>query len=342
MSNTPAETKNNVRLLMSVLCFLGIALAVPFFIGGQGIPFNDRLTHKMEAEQSDVVFIGNSMMESRIDENYIVHVTGLKPFLMDAGKVQAGPSFVGSWYLWLKNLVAPARIKLKKVFIFFVDEQLTSTKFWVDSNDAKRIEAVLTLHEPVYDRLVRNKDTSVFSAIKDNIHRFYARSDVQDVFRQKLSSLLMRAISNGPVEQTKNEINAYLKTVGRRQAFDVIHDADFHPRDVPTTTTEEFSVALKKSFLVPMVQVAKENNIPLCFFRIKRSPLQRRENDPKFQEYIRSLQAFFKENHVCYLDENTDSAITDDLYTAPSDDHIAKKSEYTAIFVRKHLQNDLP
>jgi hypothetical protein len=292
----------------------------------------------MDSEQTQVVFIGNSMMESRIDRTYIEQTAGLKAFLLDAGKVSAGPSMVPTWYLWLKNLVAPAKIKLTKVFIFFVDEQLTSTKFFIEPHDAKMTEAVLTRYEPVYDRLIRHKNTSLYTLVKDRIYQFYFRSDIQGAFRQVFSNLLMSAISTGPVERTKGEINTYLKNVGRRPAFDVIHDADFHPRDVPTTTTEEFSVALKNSFLAPIVQVAKDNNIPLCFVRIKRSPLQRREGDPKFQEYLRALEGYFKENNVCYIDESGDSSITDDLYKAPSDDHIGQPTAYTTLFVKKHLQ----
>ena len=342
MSHPRATTRTSSVLLILVLALLATALTIPFIVGGQKIPFNDRLTRKMEEEQSDLLFIGNSMMESRIDGGYIFEATGLKPFLLDAGKVMAGPSMVGTWYLWLKNLVAPAKVKFKKVFIFFVDEQLTATEFWLDTHDTKGVEAILTLHEPEFDRLVRHKNGSWYGTIKEYIHRFYARSGVQEPFRQRFSSLLMGLVGGSSAEQTKGEINSYLKTAGRRPAFDVIHDTDFHPRDVPATTTEEFSEALTKSFLAPIVKVAKDNNIPLCFFRIKRSPLQRRENDPKFQEYLRSLVAFFKAHEVCYIDENGDSAITDDLFTAPSDDHIGPKTAYTKLFVRTYLQQYLP
>ena len=286
MSHTRATTRTSIVLLILVLALLATALTIPFIVGGQKVPFNDRLTRKLEAEQSDLVFIGNSMMESRIDGGYIFEATGLKPFLLDAGKVMAGPSMVGTWYVWLKNLVAPAKVQLKKVFIFFVDEQLTATTFWLDPQDVKGVEAVLTLHEPDFDRLVRHKNSSLYGTLKEYIHRFYARSEVQEPFRQRFSSLLMGLVGGGTAEQTKSEINSYLKTAGRRPAFDVIHDTDFHPRDVPATTTEEFSEAITQSFLVPMVRVAKENNIPLCFFRIKRSPLQRREKAPNFKNIL--------------------------------------------------------
>jgi len=340
MSHYPTTTRTSIVLLISVLCLITAALAIPFLVGGHKLPLNDQVMRRMEAEQSDLVFIGNSMMESRIDRVYIAEKTGLKSILFDAGHVMAGPSIVPTWYLWLKNFVAPAKVKPKKVFIFFVDEQLTATEFHMDPIDTKGIERALTLHEPVYDRLVRHRDSSFYSTIKEYIHQFYARSQIQERFRQRFSSLLMSLVGNAPAEQTKSEINNYLKAAGRRPAFDVVHDPDFHPRDVPATTTEAFEVALSKSFLVPMVQVAKDNNIPLCFFRIKRSPLQRRENNPQFQEYRRSLEAFFKEHNVCYIDENKDDGPPDDFYKAPSDDHIGPSTRYTALFVTKYLQPD--
>ena len=44
---------------------------------------------------------------------------------------------------------------------------------------------------------------------------------------------------------------------------------------------------------------------------------------------------------MCYIDENSDSDIPDDLYTAPSDDHIGPKTAYTKLFVHKYLQQYL-
>jgi hypothetical protein len=321
-------------LLMLCLTFLAAALALPFATGIRRVPFNDQPIRDMEAQQSDFVFIGNSMMRSRIDPNYILSASGKKAYRIDAG-----PSFVGSWYLWLKNFVAVAKIKPKRVFLFFTDEQLTSTNFWLSVSDAEKIESVMRFQEPVYDRLVRNKQSSLYSNILEHIHRFYARSDIQEPVRQRIANFLMQRISSGSYEDTKNEINNYLKTVGRRKAFDVIHDPNFRPRDVPMTTTEAFSVALTKSFLVPIVQVAKENNLPLCFFRIRRSPMQRREGEPKFQEYLRSLEAYFKANDVCYIDESGDTDVTDDMYGTPSDDHIHDRRRYTSqIFYPKYLK----
>lgn len=333
--NSPAHSSRYpLFLLMSCVALLALALALPFVVNTRTKAFYDQPIKEMEEMQPDYVFIGNSMCESRIDAKYLSGLSGEKAY-----RIAAGPSFIATWYIWLKNFVAAANIKPKKVFMFFTDEQLTVTEFQVPPKDAEFIETELTFYEPVYDRLIRRKSETFLEKVIDRIRRFYGRSEIQEPARQAFSKLVMQLSSFAPYEKTREEINGYLKTVGRRPAFDVVHDQDFRPRDVPMTSTEEFSAALGKSFLEPMVQVAKENNLNVCFFRIRRAPKLRREDEPTFIDYKRELKAYFDRNNVCYIDESGDTEVTDDYYGTPSDDHVVKRSQYTEMFYRKYIKD---
>jgi hypothetical protein len=334
MNSAAHSHRSALFLLMSCVGSLAFALILPFMVDARSKPFHDAPLREMEKIQPDYVFIGNSMCESRIGARHLSELSGEKAY-----RIVSGPSFIPTWYIWLKNFVAAAKIKPKKVFMFFTDEQLTATEFEVVPRDAEFIESELTFYEPVYDRLIRKKAGSFYQKIIDRIRRFYFRSEIQDPARQAFSNFIMRLSSAASYEQTRQEINLYLKTAGRRPAFDVVHEQDFHPRDVPMTSTEAFSLALTKSFLDPMVQVAKEYKVPVCFFRIRRAPLLRREDDPKFIEYKRELKAYFERNNICYIDESGDTDVTDDYYASPSDDHVVKGAQYTEMFFRKYIKD---
>lgn len=334
MSAPTHTSRYPLFLLMSCIAALALALALPFLVNARTKAFYDIPIKEMEAMQPDYVFIGNSMCESRIDARYLSALSGEKAY-----RIAGGPSFIATWYIWLKNFVAAAKIAPKKVFIFFTDEQLTVTEFQVPPKDAEFIETELTFYEPTYDRLIRRKSETFLEKVIDRIRRFYARSEIQEPARQAFSKFVMQLSSPAPHEKTREEINGFLKTAGRRPAFDVVHDQDFRPRDVPMTSTEQFSAALGKSFLEPMVQVTKDNNLNVCFFRIRRAPKLRREDEPAFIEYKRELKEYFARNNVCYIDESGETDVTDDYYGTPSDDHVVKRNQYTEMFYRKYIKD---
>jgi hypothetical protein len=167
MNSPTHSSRYPLFLLMSCVAVLALALALPFMVNTRTKAFYDLPIKEMEEMQPDYVFIGNSMCESRIDAKYLSGLSGEKAY-----RVAAGPSFIATWYIWLKNFVAAANITPKKVFIFFTDEQLTVTEFQVPPKDAEFIETELTFYEPVYDRLIRRKSETFLEKEIDRIRRF--------------------------------------------------------------------------------------------------------------------------------------------------------------------------
>lgn len=334
MNSSAAPTRYPYVLLFVVMACLAAGLVAPFVVEAKKSAFNDEPLRSIEEGKPAYIFIGNSMCDSRISPTLMTMLSG-EP----SARIVAGPSFVVTWYLWLKNYVAAAKHRPKKVFIFFTDEQLTVTHFQIPPKDAEYIETELHFYEPEYDRLVRKRNESFYKSIIERIRRFYSREEFLTPVRQAIASFNMEFVDSRPVVDTREEINLYLKRAGRRFAFDVVHDQDFRPRDVPMTSTETFSNALSNSFLEPMVRVAKEKNVNVCFFRIRRAPSLRREDEPAFMEYKRQLKEYFARNNICYIDESGDTEVTDEYFSGPFDDHCVQRERYTEMFYRKYIKN---
>ena len=72
---------------------------------------------KLEKIQPDFIFIGNSMLDSRIDPDYFQESTGKKIYIIWHGGIMSSV-----WYLIMKNVIVVSEVKPKTVFIFFRDK----------------------------------------------------------------------------------------------------------------------------------------------------------------------------------------------------------------------------
>jgi hypothetical protein len=319
-------------LLIACVLLLTAALCLPFLGQARSRPFNDKVTREIEEKRPDYVFIGNSMCESRINPPMFKQLSGKSAYL-----VFAGPSWIGAWYLWIKNLVATASYRPKKIFVIFVDQQLTQTWFGLPAKDLDQMQAYMSFHEPEFNRIVLFKHRTLLGDIIDRIRSFYGRDEVQEPARQAFASAVMKLSSPAvPVDATRTEINGFLKTAGRRPSTEVLGDQTFKTRDSVERNTDPFNEALPWSFLPPLVELIQKKDLPVCFLRIKRAPLLRHEDDPAFVQYKRDLREYLERNGICYIDESGDPDVTDNVFATPSDDH-ADHDIYTPIFVRKHI-----
>ncbi|MCP5113513.1 MAG: hypothetical protein GY953_21980, partial [bacterium] len=75
---------------------------------------------RLRAYGPEVVFVGNSMLFTRIDKKEYRRLSrNRNRFVTNAATGSA------CWYLYLKNIIAPSGAKPETVFVFFRDEMLT-------------------------------------------------------------------------------------------------------------------------------------------------------------------------------------------------------------------------
>jgi len=126
----------------------------------------------------------------------------------------------------------------------------------------------------------------------------------------------------------------------------VIHDEGNQDaalgKDAENATFED---ALPDSFLPAMLEMAREKNIKLIFFRVKRRPRSEQllaAEQPTWPAYQASLRKYLEQNGAKLIDETRDADVPLDFYT--SDDHIqpAKIKTYTKLFWQKMAPDFAP
>jgi hypothetical protein len=87
-------------------------------------PFDSKPLEEINRRKPRFVFIGSSMMGTRIHRTLLGEITGTRFYYFAVGGTSAL-----YWYLVLKNYVAAADIKPQGIFIFFRDHILTRPLF---------------------------------------------------------------------------------------------------------------------------------------------------------------------------------------------------------------------
>jgi hypothetical protein len=289
-------------------------------------PFNQASIEELQYGQPRWVFIGDSMLGSRIDPAYLgsLSSTGdeLVSFLFHPA---TGPAW---WYLSFKNHLVPSGITPRMTFFFFRDTNLTDTMFRLALNYGTALDDTARPEEPALDRLValhrkgpwyrtRRLVDAVYQAdlatswMEPWIRRWWIRwawsePAAADAFEWKLDQTFgidARVVPQG-VDLAQSDVSA---------------DPDF-ARDLPT------------SVLPLIMQLSQQHKLPVCFVRVQRRPVGNRspEDSPALARYVADLKTWVERQGACFHDDTGDPGLTLDLYA--DGDHVADRRRYTEIF----------
>jgi hypothetical protein len=114
---TTSASRRRPLLLLAIM--LLVVVGVPALARPQHIPepFDHAVIEQFESAAPELVFLGNSLLDNRIDPDVFTELTG-KPTVSLAIEGTAP----GIWYLQLTNIVAAAQNSPATVFIFFHDD----------------------------------------------------------------------------------------------------------------------------------------------------------------------------------------------------------------------------
>jgi len=330
--------KKTLLIHAQLYIFVILFLSIPAIIGHLPIlgdltkpPFNPLPLEEMSQSHPECVFIGNSMMYTRIDPTTLQGLIGSDAiyFIYSHGSASA------HWYLNLKNYIAPLKTKPKKVFIFFRDNNLTLPNL---QTTGKYEDALLTTahaKEPLLDALLLKHNS-----FKDKVFSLFARAypslNKNRTYNGKLSKLIAVALTGG-----KTSADQLLANINDR--LNVKHFRDF---GVTPPTTEvaydelDFATSYQKSFLPHIIDLAKENNVELVFIRVKRRPTGEASHEFKthLNMYMANLRSYIEANAMQLIDFNDTPGLTLDKYG--EGDHIGKEYLvwYTELFYNKTKQ----
>lgn len=297
-------------------------------INRQHRPFDPGPIEELRYGQPQWVFIGDSMMGTRIDPTLLgeISTTGdeLVSFLYNPA---TGPAW---WYLAFKNHLVASGIKPRVVFVFFRDTNLTDTLFRLESLYGNALDAVALPEEPALDAIVAARRRGIWSRVHTTAVRLYQT----DVATGWLEPGLRRWFVNWRFPDPRaraefdNALNRRFDLAGLRPgvAADLgaaNERADF-ARDLPT------------SVLPLMIDLARQHQLQLCFVRVQRRPSGATPppQSDNLRRYVGDLKAWLEAHGALFHDDWGDPELPESIYR--DGDHVADRRHYTGVF-RKRL-----
>jgi len=293
-------------------------------------PFRSVVIDELRAGNPRWVFIGDSMLGTRIDPVLLGRISStgdeVVSFLYHAA---TGPAW---WYMAFKNQLVASGVKPRVTFIFFRDTNLTDTMFRLEGHYGHALDEVATGSEPDLDRLVAAHRKGTWYEAHRTVDRVYETNLAASWMEPAIRRWWVRWRDPRPgaieafewnmdqiftVDQVRYDAGADL------DASDLSDRPDFH-RDLPT------------SVLPLIMDLARQHGLTVCFVRVQRRPVGNRPPDqpPELRRYVADLQAWLEANGALFHDDTGEPELTLDLYE--DGDHVGDRRRYTEIF-RKRL-----
>ena len=291
-------------------------------------PFNPEPIEALRYGVPTWVFIGDSMLGTRIDPLRLGQISSTHDetvaFLFHAA---TGPAW---WYLSFKNHLVASGIKPRTVFVFFRDTNLTDTLFRLESLYGTALDEVALDREPELDAAVAQSKRGAWSRVHTLVNGVYEADLVTGWMEPAIRRWFVNARYPDPVA---------------RMRFDQMLDERFSLAQLRTDVAADLSAAndgadfdrdLPRSVLPPMLQLAREHGITLCFVRVQRRPAGGTPppQPDTLKRYVASLKAWLEANGALFHDDWGDPALTEDMYA--DGDHVGDRRRYTDNF-RKRL-----
>lgn len=330
----------NARRAPGWLGVAGIAVAilgVPALLDQGPLPrkpFDDQPVRLLKKAQPQCVFLGDSMLESRLDEAVLNSVAD-RPCAVLARQGSSS----AMWFLLLKNVIAEQPHPPRSVVVFFRSRQLTLPAHRAAGTHRFRLESVMRDTEPVFEELVGaavRQQTPLLDRLSLAAYPVQRRRDDWQE-RIQAASLDLVASSREYVRiraQAHEIFSAKNLRADEPQDFEAMEggtsglDADDH----------EFGSSVEHSFLPHLLEIAQAKGIRLVFFRVKRRPAENgalESESASAPAYLAALRAYLEKAGAILIDETRDAEVTIDFYGAGDHVKTAMEKRYTEMFWRK-------
>lgn len=302
-------------------------LVIPAWVGRDAIhpPYDDSRLKAIREVRPDYLFIGNSMLFSRIDHDTLSQrLGGAKSMSFSLGGV-----FTPHWYLWLKNDLIPSGIRPRRVFLFFREDDLTSPYRSVSLPDditnllgasrgkEEELQRVLARHRGFKDQLehllLQVYPIQLMHHDMDWLLDSWAFIPVLPGYGK---SLLARMTGK---EVTPLEAQAFLDA--RRHfkedlRYRLFNPGQMRPNSIESGTKEEkvindsfhFHSRLPDSLLPEMIRLNRQYHLNLVFFMVKPRP----DREGTIQQpdglaaYTKDLKKWLEDHGAGFYDSNPD------------------------------------
>jgi len=295
-----------------------VAPALGFRVVLGKVPFDPAPIEQLRAADPEFLFIGDSMLDTRIDREVLRRETGRRiAVLAEHGSASA------RWWLVLKNHVVAAGIRPKVVFLFFRDRTLSWPEFRTEDQYRDDLEVAAHPEEPEMEFVLGTARRGPRAAIHRALDTIYPLRLRQG---EALDRIEERALKWTPgFRRARGKVRDAIEDTFDIRRLRSNVGAELASDEGPQIS--EFDPDPANSFLPHMAALAREHGFRLHLVRVKRRPNRPdniRYDKADLTAYIASLRAWCEAEGVGFTDFTADPAITLSMYA--DGDHVSESA----------------
>jgi len=285
-TGTEKVTPQSVVLLAAMII---VVLVIPAVLGRSSTAeeFDRSPIDELNIANPEIIFLGNSLLDSRIDSEYISQITGHKSISLAIDGT--GP---GVWYMQLRNIIGAMTNKPDTVFIFFHDDLITRQISFTGSKDPGLIERLTDPDRPP-DRSVTTTHRNIAQRATEKLAVIYPISSY--AFRQhfiNFAGARLVGMEPGDIQTEADQLSA---SSHKREQAAIIQQPSFHGT---------FETTLPNSYLPALIQTASNIDVELVLVRVAARPNDDGSpNEPNdLARYSSDLGYYLAGQGIKYLD----------------------------------------
>jgi hypothetical protein len=281
-------TRRSVLLLMAMLA---VVVIVPMALDRQRTPveFDQSAVDSFSESQAEVVFIGNSLLNTRIDPDYFAGLTNSSTASLGIDGIAPG-----IWYLQMANVVAAAKEPPEQIFVFFHDDLITRPIYFTGVKDQRLRDSLTHSNSSGYSNIPVQGD-SLAEKMTNAFEKLYPLSNPRATGSDDLlSSIASQVIGLSDDERTESTAKVF-GFANRRDQAAIIQQPKYHGT---------FASMIEGSFLPPLIEIANKLGSEITFVRVAARPnSDGTPNEPEsLANYSEDIDAYLTEKNIRYVD----------------------------------------
>ena len=281
-------TRRSVLLLVVMLVVVAI---VPMALDRvhSPVPFDQSVVESFSESKAEIVFLGNSLLDTRIDPDLLGELTN-----SDVASLAIDGTAPGIWYLQMANVVAEVEQPPGQIFVFFHDDLITRPMYFTGVEDQLLKESLTPESVQNYGTLPsRNESfTEKFSSVFESLYPLVDFGSSRT--SNPISSIARRAVGMNEEEATRSTEKVF-GFANKRDQSSIIQQPKYHGT---------FDSMNDDSFLPLFIEIAGDIGSEITFVRVAARPNDDGSpNEPEsLAAYSADLDAYLTNKNIRYID----------------------------------------
>jgi len=263
---------------------------------------------QIEKEKPEVLLLGNSVINSGIDQLQFEQLTSRKTL-----KFGFPGTTSAYWYLLIKTNVVTTSSPPKYMLLFFLDNLLTAPDLGVNDTYLPMIDEITDDNDTVLlQKAYLNQLNPLEGYLDSHFPLFGERKTIKDKIDNRLKYTppqLFQKCDKPCLDQTLDE------TFDAKNMLPLIlMQSEVNPEEW-SGKNWDFKALVEKSFIPDMIQLTREKGIQFIFVREKNAKVMTLADESRdMRKYYQDMADYLKKEGVFLLDLAHDPALTVDMF----------------------------